>query len=305
MALVSIVVSFYNEEKSIPFLLDAVRNVLTKEKHEWEIIFVDDASTDHSRDLIIEAAGKEKKGNIRMLEMSRRFGVEECFIAGVEASKGDAIILMYADLQDPPEVISQMIAQWEKGADVVHGVRRRRIGENKFKEIAAFIAYRVIGKLSQVNIPVDSGDFKLISRRVAQHLINLPESDPYLRGLIPWIGYKQTNVDYDLQPRKAGKSKVSLFGVKAWTVFFAGVTSFSNFPIPLIMMSGLAGSAIGILLLFYSIIKGMLFSSIFWLGLILILWAKIMLVLGFLGIYIIRIYKDVRGRPRYIIKDKF
>ncbi|MBF0120895.1 MAG: glycosyltransferase family 2 protein [Desulfobacterales bacterium] len=304
MAKISIVFSFRNEEEVLPILIEKITNVLNQEPEDYELIFVNDDSLDNSVEVIRKHSHLAK--NIKILNMSRRFGVEECFLAGIEHASGDAIILMYTDLQDPPEVIREMLREWRNGAEIVHTVRRKRVGEKMIKVVAAFLAYRLISKIADISIPKDSGEFKLISKRVATHLLNLSENDPYLRGLIPWIGFKQASVTYDLQPRAVGKSKVPLYGKKAWSVFLSGITSFSFLPISFFLVLGIFGTGICsisfiielILLAFNKISSNIfIFTAIF-------LFLSIMMVqIGFLGNYIAKIYKDVRGRPRYIVKD--
>ncbi len=301
MAFISFVFSFYNEEQTLPLLINRIREEMTKERDDFEMIFVNDASRDNS----VQAIQREKnkgKGEIVIVDMSRRFGVEECFLAGIEAARGDAIILMYTDMQDPPEVMHQMLQQWREGAEVVHCVRRKRIGDHPLKVLAAHIAYRLIGRLSDIKIPYDAGEFKLISKNVAHHLLSLPEVEPYLRGLIPWIGFKQAFVEYDMQPRTVGRSKIPLFGKKAWTVFLSGIVSFSDSPIYFILLTGLVGVGLFLMLMILSIVGGTAafgFQNLF----LLFVWSTLMLALGILGVYILRIYKNTRGRPRYIIKE--
>ncbi|HXG51087.1 MAG TPA: glycosyltransferase family 2 protein [candidate division Zixibacteria bacterium] len=303
MALVSIVFSFRNEQEVLPLLIRRVSEALQGIPEDMELIFVDDASTDNSVGTIRALANQVD--NLRLVQMSRRFGVEECFFAGLEHAKGDAVVLMYADMQDPPEVVREMLARWRQGADIVHGVRRRRLGESKAKIVAAHVAYRIINRIAEIPIPTDAGDFKLISRVVVNHLLKLRESDPYLRGLIPWVGYTQDYVEYDLQPRAAGRSHVPLFGRKAWTVFLSGLTSFSMGPIYLILILGVVGTVI-VACSMATLTVVFLFKPVpfwaLWLTVALLLWSTVMLALGVVGFYVGRIYKDVRGRPRYIVK---
>jgi glycosyltransferase involved in cell wall biosynthesis len=304
MGLISIVFSYRNEEEVLPILIKRVTKALQGIPEDLELIFVDDDSTDNSVATIFNLANQV--GKLRLIQMTRRFGVEECFLAGLEHARGDAVVLMYTDMQDPPEIVAEMLARWRKGADIVHGVRKRRLGERKLKIIASHFAYRIISRVSEVPIPNDAGEFKLMSRVVANHLLKLRETDPYLRGLVPWIGYKQDYVEYDLQPRAAGKSHVPLFGKKAWTVFLSGFTSFSMVPIYLILLIGILGSltmaSIVVIMAIVAVFKPL---PIWGLGLsfALLLWSTLMLAIGFVAVYVGRIYKDVRGRPRYIIKQ--
>ena len=299
MALVSVIFSFRNERECLPHLFERLKAVVASEPEDFEFIFVDDRSSDDSADII--RAHSSPDYTIKLVEMSRRWGVEECFLAGLDHAEGDAVVFMYTDLQDPPETIRDMLAAWRSGADVVHTVRRRRIGETRRKVAAAWLAYRLIDRLSDVRIPKDSGEFKLMSRRVVEHLRGLKENDPYLRGLIPWIGFNQAFVEYDLQPRAFGGSKIALFGRKAQTVLISGLVSFSDAPIRAILMAGLGGLAAGVLLVIPALalagLQGLLYPFI------LLLWGALMSALAVVGIYVHRIHKDVRGRPRWIVES--
>jgi len=297
------VFSLYNEAETLPVLIERVRKVMSGEPDEYEMIFVNDCSTDGSVDVLAEEAKKKGNEDIVIVNLARRFGVEESFVAGVKTARGDAVIMMYTDMQDPPELIHRMLESWREGAEVVHSVRRRRIGEHPLKKAAAFFAYRIISRLAEVRIPIDCGEFKLISRNVAEHLLAMPEAEPYLRGLIPWIGFRQVYLEYDMQPRLVGKSKVPLFGKKAWTVFLSGVVSFSDSPVYLVLLAGIVGlalSALSAVMLLFGLLPGWFTARE---TLLIFLWASLMFSLGFVGVYIIRIYKNTRGRPRYIIQD--
>lgn len=301
--MISVVFSFYNEQEALPILMAKVREVMLKESENYELIFVNDDSTDKSVEVILQQ-GKRPKEEIVVVNMSRRFGVEESFMAGMEVARGDAVILMYTDMQDPPETIHEMIAKWRQGADVVHTIRRQRIGEHPAKKIAVYFAYKWISNISNIKIPRDSGEFKLLSRRVVDHVLKFNETEPYLRGLIPWVGFKQDSVLYDMLPRKVGKSKVALFGKKALKVFLSGIFSFTDFPVHLILFLAAIGFLGSLMAAFY-----LLFSSrmshhlavmfVF----MLFLWAITMLSVGIIGVYVLYIYRNTAGRPRYIIKD--
>jgi dolichol-phosphate mannosyltransferase len=297
MALVSVVFSFRNERECLPHLFERLTAVAASEPEEFEFVFVDDRSSDDSADII--RAHANPGYTVKLVQMSRRWGVEECFLAGLDHAAGDAVIFMYTDLQDPPETMREMLAAWRNGADIVHTVRRRRIGETRRKVIAAWLAYRLIDRLSDVRIPADSGEFKLMSRRVVEHLRTLRENDPYLRGLISWIGYNQAFVEYDLQPRAFGGSKIALFGRKAQSVLISGLVSFSDAPIRAVLTTGLVGLLAAILLILPALalagFQGLLYPFI------LLLWSILMLAVAVVGIYVHRIHKDVRGRPRWIV----
>lgn len=299
MALVSIVFSFRNERECLPHLFERLAAIVASEPETFEFVFVDDRSSDGSADIIRAHASPDY--TVKLVEMSRRWGVEECFLAGLDQAAGDAVIFMYTDLQDPPETIREMLAAWRNGADIVHTVRRRRIGETRRKVVAAWLAYRLIDKLAEVGIPPDSGEFKLMSRRVVEHVRALKENDPYLRGLIPWVGFNQAFVEYDLQPRPFGGSKIALFGRKAQTVLISGLVSFSDTPVRAILLAGLLGLGLGGAWLLPALVfagpQGLMFPFI------LTLWGLLMLAVAVVGIYVHRIHKDVRGRPRWIVES--
>lgn len=301
--MISIVFSFYNEQEAIPALIQTIRAVMLKEPENYELIFVNDDSKDNSVQAILQQA-KIPKEEIIVVNMSRRFGVEESFMAGLEVAGGDAVILMYTDMQDPPETIHEMLVQWRQGADVVHTIRRQRIGEHPAKTIAAHFAYKWITQISDIKIPRDAGDFKLLSRRVVNHVRKFNETEPYLRGLIPWVGFKQDSVLYDMQPRKVGKSKVALFGKRALKVFLSGIFSFSDFPVHLILFlaaAGFLGTLVAAVFLLFTNQVFHPFAGMF--VFLLFLWAMTMLALSIVGIYVVNIYRNTTGRPRYIIKD--
>jgi glycosyltransferase involved in cell wall biosynthesis len=304
--LVSVVFSFKNEEAVLPLLVAEMKKVFDTIEEDWELIFVNDASTDRSVDILKEEAVKLGAGRLKVVEMSRCFGVEESFLAGIEHARGDAIILMYTDMQDPPSVILEMLAEWRKGADIVHTVRKKRVGEPLSKIVAAHIAYRVIDWMSNIQVPHDSGDFKLITRRVANILLDLKEPEPYLRGLIPWIGFKQARVYYDLMPRVAGQSKVALFGSKARAVLLSGLTSFSVKPTMFILEVGIFGTGLSTLAGILFLIAALFGKANATLGLVLLalfLWSTLVLAIGIVGYYISRVFKNTLGRPRYIVRE--
>lgn len=301
--MISIVFSFYNEEACLPELIRQVREVMAKEPDPYELVFVNDDSTDNSARVITSQARVDKE-QIVLVNMSRRFGVEECFMAGLNIAQGDAVIFMYTDLQDPPAVIHQMLAKWRNGADVVHSVRSRRIGEHPAKVLVAGLAYRWINNISDIRIPRDAGDFKLMSRRAVDHVCKLRETEPYLRGLVSWVGFNQDAVTYELMPRRFGSSKVPLFGKKAFKTLVSGLMSFSSFPVYLIFFLSIAGLLGVVFLSVYLSFVPQPWNFFGWLcvgGLL--LWALSMFAVGILGLYILRIYHNTTGRPSYVIKE--
>ncbi|NQV83152.1 MAG: glycosyltransferase [Rhodospirillales bacterium] len=295
--LVSVVLSFRNEEDVLPELIQRLEDVFAAEKIECELIFVNDNSTDRSLKILNESASGNP--HIKIINMSRRFGVSECVMAGIALSSGDAVISMDADLQDPPEVIPDLIAKWQNGAEVVYTVRTERDGEHPLKMWVTRMAYRAINAVSEVDMPVNSGDFRLLSRLACDKLMELGEMDPYPRGLVPWLGFQQEAHYYRRDARAAGEAHFSLLNsLNPYKTFISGLTSFSMAPIFLIFLIGGGVSLLSLI--------GLIFSSdgeTGWVMFALLLWGSLMFSLGFVGIYVGRTYKDVRGRPRYIIKD--
>jgi dolichol-phosphate mannosyltransferase len=290
--LVSVVFSFRNEAGNIPTLVARLDKAFAGQEADYEAIFVNDASTDASLRLLMEE--RERNARIRIVNMSRRFGVAEGIMAGMRVSRGDAVVYMDADLQDPPEVIPTLIARWREGADVVHTVRTRRHGENALKMAATRLAYRLIHLGSSIRLPVDAGDFKLLSRPAIDHLLRLRESDPYLRGLVVWIGFTQVTIPYERESRHAGRTHFPFFSRNPWKTFTMGMTSFSFMPI----YACFALAALGLVAAFGLVLAG---STL--LAAVTFFWATTVAAIAVVGTYIIRIYKDVRGRPPYIIES--
>lgn len=293
MPLVSVVLSFRNEAENIPTLVARLAATFAEQPVDYELIFVNDASTDRSLDLLIGERARNPR--VKVLNMSRRFGVAEGVLAGMEAARGDAVVYMDADLQDPPELIPEMIARWRGGSDVVHTIRTRRHGENALKMLATGMAYRIIQFGSSIELPVDAGDFKLLSRRVVDHLLKLREADPYLRGLVVWLGYPQVFVPYEREARHAGRTHFPFFSRNPWKTFALGLTTFSFMPIYACLALAAAGLVLAAVL---ALTSGLMA------GLLVFLWALLMGAVAVVGVYVIRIYKDVRGRPAFIVASR-
>lgn len=297
--LISIVFSFRNERENIPELLSRCRAVFDSRDEQFEVIFVDDASTDGSDTLIRDEIATDKR--IKLLRMSRKFGVSECVQAGMEAAQGDAVIYLDSDLQDPPELFGELIDAWKAGAMVVHTVRERREGESPVKMKLTGWAYKVINWGAILELPEEAGDYKLLDRRAVTHLLSLTETDPYLRGLVAWVGFKQTKVSYVRQGRHAGRTHFPVFSKNPWRTLVSALTSFSFLPLYVILAAGLIGLALvipfGLAGLLSDSISGLFVGLLF-------IWSSLMTALGIISIYILRIYKDVRGRPPYIIAEQ-
>jgi dolichol-phosphate mannosyltransferase len=301
---VSVLFSFRNEEDNILPLVSRTQAALSTADVQHELVFVNDCSTDRSLSLLQNLAATDQR--IKILTTSNRFGHAACLLAGLDACSGDAIIYLDADLQDPPELLPKMIAEFENGADVVNMTRIARHGENPVKMWITRLAYRVIRLFSEVDIPLNTGDFKLISRRVADQLRSLQEHDPFLRGLVRWIGFRQVTIYYDRDPRGGGKTHFPIFGRGPIRAFLSGITSFSEMPLYLALIFGSLVSAGSFIYLIGIILTRKLLGLHLpgWPALMvtqLLLGGVILQTIGILGIYIGRIHREVKRRPRYIL----
>ena len=305
--MISVVFSFRNEEDVLEELVKRVSNVFVNMNREYELIFVNDDSTDKSVEILLKL--RETNENIKIINMSRRFGVTPCVLAGFESSKGEAVIYMDSDLQDPPELIPQLIEKWQNGAEVVHTTRTKRDGESALKMFITKQAYKVINFFSSIKLLENTGDFKLLSRRVVNEILKLKESDPYMRGMSTWVGFKQVQVFYEREARFAGETKFGLFSsANPYKEFVRGLTSFSSAPLYFALFIGffISISSFAYLLIVISTkFLGMNlpgWSAI--MAAILFLGGTTLITIGVLGIYLGKIYEEIKGRPRYIIEDK-
>ena len=305
MKLLSIVFSFKNEEKNLQELIErTTKSLADLNNWRYELIFVNDFSTDKSEEILLKL---QSQYPITIINMSRKFGVGPCVLAGFKYSKGDAIIYIDSDLQDPPEIIKELVKEHEKGADVVHTVRTKRLGESKIKMFLTVVAYKIINYFSDIPLHVNAGDFKLISRRALDKILELKEFRPYIRGLSVWVGFKQAKIYYVREPRSSGKSNFSIFGSGPVNEFLTGITAYSLKPLYLSIILGFFAMFISLMLFIHTIFAklnnltalgsaGILISISFFSGIIL-------LSQGITAIYIARIFEQVRGRKRYVIKD--
>ena len=244
MKKISFVFSFKNEENNLEELIKRVDTSVKKLKnYNYELIFVNDASDDNSEKIL---ENLQKTYPITIINMSRTFGVGPCVMAGFRHTDGDCIVYMDSDLQDPPEILEKLISEYESGADVVHTVRTERLGESKIKLILTKIAYKIINFLSDINLPSEAGDFKLISKKALTKILEQKESRPYIRGLSVWVGFKQAYVEYVRKPRHEGKSKFPLFSAGPITQIINGVTAYSLKPLYLGIILGMLSIIISI-----------------------------------------------------------
>ncbi len=296
----SVVVPVYNEEEVINESYRRLTEVLEQTGETYEIIFVNDGSRDKTLALGLEICRNDKR--VKMIDFARNFGHQLAITAGMDASSGDAVVVIDADLQDPPEVIPLMIEKWREGYEIVYGKRLKREGESAFKKFTAKMFYRTLNKMTDVAIPVDTGDFRLIDRKVCDALKKVPEHNRYVRGIVSWLGYKSCPVEFQRHKRFAGTTKYPLKKM----IRFASdaIMSFSYKPLKLAnLFGGLSIFASIVLLVFYAIFKllnpltSLLIAGLFVAGLLFV-------CLGVIGSYIARMCDEVRNRPLYLIRNK-
>ncbi|MFL0252616.1 glycosyltransferase family 2 protein [Clostridium neuense] len=301
----SIVVPVYNEELVIGETYKRLKRVMDSTEEAYEIIFVNDGSKDGTVEIAKTICNMDK--NIKLLSFSRNFGHQLAISAGMDYSSGNAVVVIDADLQDPPEVILEMIKKWKEGYDVVYGRRAKREGETFFKKFTAKAFYRTLKSMTDIDIPVDTGDFRLIDRRVCDKLKSLPEHNRYVRGLVSWVGYKQTGVEFVRHERFAGETKYPLKKMLKFAT--DGIVSFSYKPLKFPLYIGGAVSAISVIYfiayLLKAVITGTHASGLnLALSMIFFLVGGIFIILGIMGEYISRMGDEAKGRPLYIIGDK-
>jgi polyisoprenyl-phosphate glycosyltransferase len=301
---VSVVVPVYKEEGNIDEFLRRVCPLLDAITKDWEVVFALDPSPDRTEEKIVDARCKDDR--IKLLAFSRRFGQPMATLAGLQYAKGDAVIVMDVDLQDPPELITTMVEKWCDGYDVVYAQRRTREGETRIKKVVSEIGYRVINQIAEVEIPKNTGDFRLMSRRVVNEINRLKECHGFLRGMVALTGFRQTSILFDRPARFSGKGNYNRF-LGSLRIGFNGIFCFSNYALSLSTMAGFAVAALSFLIgTVYAFLK--LFGAPFPLGnptivvLVLFLGGIQLIGIGILGEYIGRIYEEVRQRPRYIVE---
>lgn len=306
----SVVLSFFNEEYNLKELIRRLTTSLLPLDITYELIFVNDASTDTSLDILLDARNSDPR--VKIVNMSRNFaGTRQTVghFAGIEHASGDAIVFMDTDLQDPPELIPKMFQVWQRGnVDVVYTVRKSRKGESSFKLWLTEWGYRLISWASEVSLPREAGDYKLISRRVAKILLEMKDQRPYLRGLVSWTGFNQVPIFYDRDPRHDGVTKYNVLNSRVINHFFSAIAAFSDFPLKLSILIGILSALGAFLLIFYALSckyvgiavpgsTGILVAVFLMSGIQLIM-------LGVVGLYIGLIFDQVRGRPRYIVESR-
>ena len=301
---ITIIVPIFNEEDNIHLLESRLTAVAETMGVSYELLFVNDGSRDNSITLIKELA--QKNSRIKFIDFSRNFGHQVAVTAGMDAAKGKAVVIIDADLQDPPELISELYDKMKEGFQVVYAKRKQREGESFLKKLTAKLFYRILKRITSINIPVDTGDFRIMDRKVVEVLKAMPEKNKFLRGQIAWIGFNQTFVEYDRSERNAGQTGYTYRKMIRFAM--DGITSFSNFPLKVASVLGFVVSGISFIIMMYALyvrfIAGHYVEG--WTSLmisILFLGGIQLICVGLIGEYLSRVSDNVRNRPLYVVAD--
>jgi len=301
---VSIVIPSYNEEQTIMTVYETLTDIMQKTGYSYELIYVDNSSYDNSYQIFRDLVKRDKR--VKVIRYSRNFGYQMALKGGIDNSDGDCVICIDGDLQDPPELIIEFLQKWKEGYKVVYAIRKNREG-NKIRNLFYKLFYRIINKLSDIKLPIDSGEFGLMDRRVVEIIKSMPEINVYLRGLRAWCGFKQIGIEYIRRDRKRGKSKFNFS--RNLKLAFDGITGFSNKPLELIFYTGIICTFVSLVLILYAII-----SKIFLFKSAISGWASLLVVIvffggvqlfsiGILGEYLGRLFEEMKKRPKYIISE--
>jgi len=304
--IISWVIPCFNEEEVILETISRISKVSDSiDSYSWEILFVDDGSADQTRELIKSKIQEDQR--IQLIGLSRNYGHQAAVQAGLNNSLGSAVIIIDADLQDPPELVDSFIKEWENGFDVIYGKRIERKSESLFKQFTAVLFYRILNSMSEIDIPLDTGDFRLIDQKVVYALRDMPEKGRFLRGLITWAGFRQKHIEYKREPRFAGTSKYPLRKM----ILFAleGITSFSRKPLQISSLIGGFASIIALIGIFYVLCIRLLTNNWVegwaWLALIILMSSGLQLLsIGIMGEYLGRIYIESKNRPLYLVDER-
>ena len=304
--LISVVVPIFNEEDSLEDLFSRLLTVFQKANLPYEIICVNDGSRDQSLAQLIEF--HYQNAAIKVINLSRNFGKEVALTAGIDFARGDVVIPIDADLQDPPELILEMIEQWQAGFDVVYATRRSRQGESFAKQLTASAFYQTLGRMTKIKIPANTGDFRLMDRQVVEALKQLPERTRFMKGLFAWVGFRQTAIVFDREPRRQGKTKWNYW--KLWNFALDCILSFSFIPLQVWSYLGLLVSTVSLLYAFYLVVRTLLFgidvpgyASL--MVAVLFLGGVQLISLGVIGEYLARVYEETKARPLYLVRDVY
>lgn len=305
MKKVTVLIPCYNEEMSLNILYERLKLIFNAlPNYQFHILLINDGSKDETLKKMKEL--HKKDAIVSYLSLSRNFGKENAMLAGLDYATGDAVILMDADLQDPPELIPQMIQEWENGYDDVYARRRSRAGETWFKKASAHWYYRILQKFADIEIPADVGDFRLLDKQAVEALCSLREKQRYTKGLFSWIGYNKKELLFDREPRATGNSKMDFF--KLVSLAIDGITSFSVAPLRLASILGLLISTIAFIYLLFVITKTLLYGDPVagypsMISIILFMGGIQLVVLGIIGEYVGRIFYEAKGRPDYLVSE--
>ncbi|GAB6988831.1 glycosyltransferase family 2 protein [Paenibacillus pini] len=302
----SVIIPVYNEEEVITETYWRIKSVMEITGESYELIFVNDGSRDQTVNLIRSVGASDP--SIHIIDLSRNFGHQIAITAGMDYASGDAVIVIDADLQDPPELILDMIAKWKEGYDVVYAQRLERKGESFFKRKTASLFYRILKHMTDIDIPIDTGDFRLLDRKVCNELKRLPENNRYVRGLVSWVGFKQTAIQYVREGRFAGETKYPL--KKMIKLSMDGITSFSTKPLKVAGIMGMIISIVGFVYLVFVLFERLFTDAALpgWSSLIafqLFFGGCMLMFMGIIGEYLGRIYDEVKHRPLYIVNEVY
>ena len=301
---ISVIIPVYNEEENVQSLYQRLSSVMQDLNVSYELIFINDGSKDNSLVLIKLLA--KKHSEVKYIDFSRNFGHQVAVTAGLDKTKGDTIVIIDADLQDPPELIGEMYEKWKEGYEVVYAKRKTRTGESFLKLWTAKIFYRILGKLTSISIPVDTGDFRLVDKKIVEVLREMPEKNKFLRGQISWIGFNQTFVSYERQKRQSGETGYTYR--KMLNFALDGITAFSDVPLKIVTYFGFIVSIFSFLVGVYALYSKFILEDYVqgWTSLIitiLFLGGIQMIAIGIIGEYLSRMNHNIRNRPLYIIRD--
>lgn len=303
---ISVIIPMFNEESNINDLLQRLESILGQLDLKYEIICVDDGSKDNTLNYLV--VHQQRNTSIKVISLSRNFGKDIAMTAGIDYAKGQAVILMDADLQDPPELIIELVTRWSEGYEVVNTIRRSRQGESWFKRLTAYIFYQVLDRLSSTSIPRNAGDFRLLDKSVVETLKQLPERSRFLKGLIAWVGFRQTAVFFDRPPRLHGKTKWNYW--RLWNFALDGITAFSSVPLKVWTYLGLMISSLSLCYAAFLVLRTLIlgidvpgYASI--MVVMLTLGGVQLLTLGIIGEYLGRVYDEVKKRPIYLVRDTY
>ena len=301
---ISVIIPVYNEEENIGLLYDRMKSVMSQIGASYELIFVNDGSRDNSILLVRELASQHKE--VKFIDFSRNFGHQIAVTAGLDSANGDAIVIIDADLQDPPELIIEMYKKLREGYEVVYAKRKKRDGESFLKRLTARVFYRILAKITSIHIPIDTGDFRIIDRKIVNILKQMPEKNKYLRGQISWIGFNQTFVEYDRSERHSGETGYTYRKMMHFAL--DGITGFSDLPLKIVTYFGFIVSGFAFIVMIYALYSRFILKvyepgwtstilSILFIG------GIQMIAIGIIGEYLSRMNNNIRDRPLYIVKD--